>query len=161
VENMSNTEDPSQNGVETKENDYMVEEVVVKENPLIRNVENLETMKICETVEEISINSPQLVEVKSKNVIERKEEISFKGEKESGKVENDSGEERELSVQKALEDVSLVNELIDEVVRKEKDEEVKMSSNLNSQGEDAVEKLKKKGKVGNKNIWRKNKRWRN
>ena len=50
VENMSNTEDLNQNGVETKENDYMIEEVVVKENPLIRNVENLETMKICETV---------------------------------------------------------------------------------------------------------------
>ena len=123
----------------------MVEEVVVKENPLIRNVENLETMKICETVEEISINSPQLVEVKSKNVIERKEEISFKGEKESGKVENDSGEERELSVQKAPEDVSLANEIIDEIVKKEEDEEVKMSSNLNSQGEDEVEKLKKEG----------------
>ena len=70
VEDISNTKDLSQNGVETKENEYMekVEEVVVKENPLIRNVENLETMKIWETVEEVSIKSPQLVRVQSKNV---------------------------------------------------------------------------------------------
>ena len=147
-EDMSNTKELSQNGVETSENDYMkkVEEVVVKENPLIRNVENLETIKIWETVEEVSINSPQLVKVQSKNVIEVKEEISLKGEKESVKVEKDSEKERELRVQEAPEDVSLVNEEVGEVVQKEQDEEeVKMSSNINSQREDEVEKLKKEG----------------
>ena len=147
-EDMSNTKELSQNGIEARENEYMgkVEEVVVKENPLIRNVENLETMKIWETVEEISINSPQLVKVQSKNVIEVKEEISLKGEKESVKVEKDSEKERELRVQEAPEDVSLVNEEVGEVVQKEQDEEeVKMNSNISSQGEDEMEKLRKEG----------------
>ena len=55
------------------------------------------------------------MKVQSKEVkLDVKEEVSLKGEKESVKVEKDSDKKMELSVHKAPEDVSLVNEEVGE-----------------------------------------------